>query len=102
MLELSFINFFIYLLSCYSITNFLTKSYLLKKIRPSYVFFHCNMCVGFWVGIILIVFNRDFNLFSFDLNIIDIILMGFMSSGFSYMLGTLFDDDGLRISKRGN
>jgi hypothetical protein len=89
----------LYILICYGITTVLTQSYILKPIRPKHKFFHCYMCVGFWVGFTLCVFNNFSALINFDFKYFDIILMSFLSSGTSYFLGMLIDDEGLRIKK---
>jgi len=89
----------LFILSAYGITTILTKSYILAKIRPKYKFFHCNMCMGFWVGMILTVLNQYTMLFNFDLSLLSLIIMSGLASGTSYFLGVLIDDEGLRISK---
>ena len=96
---MNFTELLLFILSSFGITTILTKSYILSSIRPKYKFFHCNMCMGFWVGVILTVFNQYTTLFNFDLNLLNLIIMSSLVSGTSYFLGTLIDDEGLRISK---
>ena len=59
--------------------------------------FHCTMCMGFWVGVFLFTINGFTELFSFDYNVINALVCGWLSSGTSYILSVLFDDDGLKI-----
>lgn len=64
-----------FLLSSFGATFILTKSKLFSKIRPKHHFFHCPLCVGFWVGFL---FSFWFGGLSF--------FMACASSGTSYLL----------------
>ena len=63
-------------------------------------FFHCPQCVGFWVGAFLCSINQFTTLFSFDVSVMNIVFLGCLSSGTSFILCFLFDEDGLRIERR--
>jgi hypothetical protein len=63
-------------------------------------FFHCPMCVGFWIGALLCGINPYTELFTFDLNIVNMFLLGGLSSGTSYTLSMLVGDWGLRHEYR--
>ena len=55
------------------------------------------MCMGFWIGIILFCINPLTELFNYEYNFINAILLGGLSSGTSYILNMLFCDHGLNI-----
>jgi hypothetical protein len=92
----------IFILVCYGLTQVLTIGSVFKSIRPKHEFFHCSMCMGFWVGV-LIYFLMGFvgvNLFAFSSPIalfFSCFLAGCLSSGTSYFLCKLIGDDGLNI-----
>ena len=86
-----------FILCALGLTNILTISKILSPIRPKHYFFHCPMCMGFWTGVFLWAVNVYTELFTFDYNFINPLLLGCLSSGTSYVLGRLFGDEGLRI-----
>ena len=57
---------------------------------------HCSMCMGFWVGVFLVGINIYTELFIFDNNIVNYLLLGCLSSGTSYALCNLFGDNGIK------
>ena len=61
--------------------------------------FACPMCTGFWVGVLLFCLNGFTELFSYDYNLTNLMVCGWLSSGTSYVLCTLFDDDGIKLSR---
>ena len=77
-----------FLLACYGMTMILVYGKVFKAIRPKYHMFHCTMCMGFWVGV--------FNSFLLDLPF-NFFIAGCVSSGASYLLSKLIDDDGITI-----
>ena len=85
-----------FILCAYGLTLILTYASVLNKIRPKAKFFHCPMCIGFWVGILLFAVNGYTELFTFDYNVINAILLGGLSSGTSYFLSMLIGDKGIR------
>lgn len=88
----------IYFILCsYGLTQILCYAKILDRIRPSHYFFSCPMCVGFWVGLFLFSINGSTELFSFDYNFANALLLGCLSSGTSYILNMLFGDTGLNI-----
>ena len=95
-------NLLIFILACYGMTMTLVYGRIFEKIRPKHHFFHCTMCTGFWVGIIvnflLWLLNKDI----FNSIIIGSFLSGCISSGTSYFLSKLVLDDGLRIDAKSN
>ena len=58
------------------------------------------MCTGFWVGVFLCGINRFTELFTFDYNFINFLLLGSLSAGTSYILNTIVDDDGIKIGSK--
>jgi len=88
-----------FILCCYGLTLILTYGSIFNKIRPKNKFFHCPMCIGFWVGIFLWSINGCTELFTFDYNWINPILLGGLSSGTSYFLAMLIGDKGIRYEK---
>jgi len=90
-------NLLIFVLACYGMTMILVYSKIFEKIRIkinslnnnliSYMI-KCTMCMGFWVGIInCFLIDVSFNWF----------VAGCISSGTSYLLSRIADDDGLTI-----
>ena len=57
------------------------------------------MCIGFWVGVFLFGINGFTELFSFEYNWINILLLGSFSSGTSYLLNMIIGDKGIRYDK---
>jgi len=89
-----------FVLSAYGITQILVYGSIFNRIRPSKDFaagfFHCPMCIGFWIGVFLLGINEYTELFTYDLNIINGLLLGGLSSGTSYALSMIFGDSGIR------
>ena len=54
------------------------------------------MCVGFWVGVFLMLLNPFTELFTFDVSWVNALLLGFLSSGTSYALCMLISDGGFQ------
>jgi len=88
----------IFLLSCYGLTNILVFGHIFDKLRPKYKFFHCPMCIGFWVGVAL---SLIVNIGLTQSLIGNMFLSGLISSGWSYLVINIADDDGIRISLKG-
>jgi len=81
-------NLFIFILASYGLTMILAYGKIFDSIRPKHHYFHCTMCLGFLVGV--------FNSFMLDLPF-NLFLSGCISSGTSYLLSKLVDDDGITI-----
>ena len=79
-----------FILACYGMTMILVYGKIFNTVRPTTGFFgdllKCTMCTGFWVGI--------FNWFLFDLQF-NLFVAGCISSGASYFLSHLVDDEGI-------
>jgi len=86
-----------FIFSAYGLTQLLIYGTIFNKIRPKNKFFHCPMCLGFHIGYILYFIFRLNNIILFEDFISGAFLCGCISSGTSYILCRLFDDEGLKI-----
>ena len=89
-----------FVLTSFGLTQILTYGKVLKAVRPKNYFFHCSMCMGFWVGVFLLGINKYTELFSFDYSLTNAFLLGCLSSGTSYMLCQVFGDNGIKVERR--
>jgi len=55
------------------------------------------MCMGFWVGALLLILNPFTELFTFDVSVVNAVILGCLSSGTSYALCGLISDGGFQI-----
>ena len=97
-----------FILAAYGLTQILVYGSIFNKIRPTKddfnglgELFHCPMCMGFWVGAFLFCVNGSTELFSFDYTAANFIICACLSSGTSYILCKIFDDDGVKVSLKG-
>ena len=95
-------------LIAYGLTQILVYSDLplLKRARPSKEsaggygkVFHCPMCMGFHVGWFLMLLSPFTELFNFDVTVTNFFLLGWLSSGTSYVLNMVFGDEGIQYSQ---
>jgi len=90
-----------FILVAYGLTQILVYGSILNSIRPTKgklgELFHCPMCMGFWVGFFLCVISPFTPLFTFEPNFVTPVLLGCLSSGTSYILCQVFDDEGIKI-----
>ena len=93
-----------FVLIAHGLTQILVYGKIFDEIRPSSGWFgnllSCPMCTGFWSGVFLWGTNNYTELFSYDLSLLSGFSLGCLSSGTSYMLSVVFDDDGFKISRR--
>ena len=82
-------------------TYILIYGSIFEPIRPSAGLpgdlFKCPLCLGFWVGVFLWSINVFTELFTYDYNIINALLLGCLSAGTSYFLSSILDDFGLKF-----
>ena len=94
-----------FILVCYGLTQIWVYGTIFDKVRPTKGFlgelFHCPMCTGFWVGILVHGLSFYTELFTFEMNLATSFLLGCLSSGTSYVLSTLFGDEGVKIDFSG-
>ena len=57
---------------------------------------NCPLCVGFHVGWVLMLLSPFTELFSFDVSVFNFFLLGWLSSGTSYILNMVFGDNGVK------
>tara|TARA_Y100001938_G_scaffold138959_1_gene205189 strand:+ start:191 stop:526 length:336 start_codon:yes stop_codon:yes gene_type:complete len=95
-------------LIAYGLTQILVYSDmpLIKRLRPSKEagrgygkVFHCPMCMGFHVGWFLMLLSPFTELFNFDITVTNFFLLGWLSSGTSYVLNMVFGDKGIQYSQ---
>ena len=91
-----------FILSCFGITQIITKGNLFTGLRRFGKFWGCPMCIGFWVGSLVYLLNPYTTLFNYEYSILNFILLSSLSSGTSYILGILFNDFGLKITEDNN
>lgn len=93
-----------FILCAYGLTQILCYGTILEKIRPNKgilgELFQCSMCVGFWVGMFLLVISPYTELFTFEVNIVNAFLLGCLSSGSSYVLDKVVGDEGIKYEKK--
>ena len=89
-----------FILTAYGLTQILAYGTIFDKVRPPYKFFRCPMCLGFWVGAFLFGINQYTELFTFEYNLVNLFLLGWLSSGTSYVLCTVFGDDGVKYEHK--
>jgi len=92
-------NSIFFLFTCYGMTQILVFGTIFNKIRPKHIFFNCPMCVGFHVGIVVYFLFLVSGIDLFPNKYIAWFLCACASSGTSYFLCQLVDDDGLRVGK---
>jgi hypothetical protein len=89
-----------FVLCAAGLTNLLTISKILAPVRPKHHFFHCQMCVGFWVGLLFWAVNGWTSLFTFNYEPVTAFALACLSSATSYWLGSIFGDDGIRYERK--
>ena len=97
-----------FILCAYGITSIIVYSHIVKAPREylssksdwECELLHCSMCTGFWVGVFLCGVNGFTELFTFDYNFINFLLLGSLSAGTSYLLNAVVDDDGIKIGSK--
>ena len=92
-----------FVLAAYGLTQVLVYGSIFNKIRPTEglfgELFRCSMCLGFWVGMFLYGISFYTELFTFELNWANPIILGSLSSGTSYALSMLFGDEGINVKR---
>ena len=89
-----------FILVSYGFTQILVYAKIFERVRPKQYFFHCPMCMGFWVGAFLVLLNPFTELFTFDVSLVNAFLLGCLSSGTSYALCMLISDGGFQHEYR--
>jgi len=94
-----------FILTAYGLTQILIFGSIFNKMRPSKNWlggfgklFHCPMCMGFWSGVLLFGINRYTELFTFEYNLANALILGCLSSGTCYLMSVLVNDFGFKIT----
>jgi len=92
-----------FILCAYGLTQILVHGTIFNKIRPTQEglkgfgkVFHCPMCMGWWSGAFLWGINGFTELFTFEYNLINLLILGCVASGTSYILCVIFGDEGFK------
>ena len=88
-----------FILACYGLTQILVYGSIFNSIRPKHHFFKCPMCMGFWVGVIVCLISPWTKLFTFEINVVNLLLCGWLSSGTSYALCMIIGDEGINVKR---
>ena len=92
-----------FILAAYGLTQILIYGSIFNGWRPTKGklggLFKCPMCMGFWVGALLMFLSPFTELFSFDISVDNFIILGCISSGTSYILNMTFGDEGIKLFK---
>ena len=95
-----------FILCAYGMTQILVYGKIFNSVRPTKgklgELFECPMCMGFWVGVFLLGISNSTELFSFEYNLVNALLLGCISSGTSYILNMIFGDCGIKIERINN
>ena len=98
-----------FILCAYGMTQVILYGSIFNKIRPSKDWlgglgklFHCAMCLGFWTGVFLTLISPLCSLWHYDPTITNLFIMGCLSSGTSYILNRMINDDGISVSLNKN
>jgi len=90
-----------FVLTAFGLTQILVYGSIFDPIRPSNgklgELFRCSMCLGFWVGAFLFGINGYTELFTFEYTFTNLFILGWLSSGTSYILSMIFCDNGIQI-----
>ena len=90
-----------FVLTAFGLTQILVYGKLFDRLRPPKEkwkgFFHCPMCLGFWAGSFLFGINGYTELFTYEYNLVNLLILGWLSSGTSYILNVIFCDNGIQI-----
>ena len=94
-------EFLYFVLAAYGLTQILVYGNIFNKVRPTEGWFgellSCPMCTGFWVGVLLFGINGYTELFTYEYNLVNLLILGWLSSGTSYILNVIFCDNGIQI-----
>ena len=90
-----------FILCAYGLTYILVYGSVFDSFRPTKgkigQLFHCPLCLGFWVGVFLWSINCFTELFTFEYNLVNGLLLGWLSAGSSYFLSMILNDFGLKF-----
>ena len=89
-----------FILTAYGLTQILVYGAIFNRFRPAKgplgKLFGCPMCVGFHVGWFLMLLSPFTELFNFDVTVTNFFILGWLSSGTSYVFNMIFGDNGVK------
>ncbi len=89
-----------FVLAAYGLTQIIVYGKLFNSVRPAEgklgELFRCPMCIGFHVGWFLMLLSPFTELFNFDITAVNFFILGWLSSGTSYVLNMVFGDEGIK------
>jgi len=90
-----------FILIAYGLTQIVVYGDILSPLRPKKgrlkELATCPMCMGFHVGWFLMLLSPFTELFNFDVTVVNFFLLGWLSSGTSYLLNMVFGDEGIQL-----
>jgi len=95
-----------FILACWGMTQILVygtifenqRDWVMQKSDWLGTLIHCPMCTGFWVGAFLFGINGLTELFNFEYNIANLLILSCISSATSYALNIVFSDSGIKFN----
>ena len=89
-----------FILCAYGLTQILVYGKVFDGLRPVKgrlgQLFKCPMCMGFHVGWFLMLLSPFTELFSYDVTVANFFILGWLSSGTSYVMNMIFGDNGVK------
>jgi hypothetical protein len=74
------------------------REWIMEKSNWFGTLINCPMCTGFWVGAFLFGINGLTELFNFEYNIANLLILSFISSATSYAMNIIISDGGIKLS----
>ena len=95
-----------FVLCAYGLTQIIVYSSIFRALREDILeksewlgkLVNCPMCMGWWVGAFLFGINGLTELFNFEYNIANLLILGCLSSATSYALNVVVSDSGIKIN----
>jgi hypothetical protein len=93
-----------FVLASYGLTLILLYGSIFNSIRPKEGklgdLFKCPLCMGFWTGVLILFISPWSGLFTYEVNLVSLLIMGWLSAGTSYFLDMVVDDYGFKVTRR--
>ena len=91
-------NLLTFILACYGMTMIVVYGKIFNAIRPQHHFFHCPLCMGWWVGVFINALMFYLDISFMPQLFIGSFIAGCISSGTSYLLSMIVNDEGIKIN----
>lgn len=56
--------------------------------------------MGFWTGALILLISPWSGLFTYEVNLVSLLIMSWLSAGTSYFLDMIVDDYGFKVTRR--